>query len=79
MDQKNTVLEQGALRLRADFDARWDQKGRLYTYSSGMITSAISYGEKPSPPRFSFQYGYIEIRAKIPHGKGLWPGLMAFA
>ena len=35
-----------------------------YEYTSGIITS---YG------KFHLTYGYIEIRAKIPQGKGLWP------
>lgn len=34
-------------------------------YRSGILTSARS---------FSFRYGYAEIEAKIPRGKGLWPG-----
>jgi len=33
-------------------------------YTSGMLTSARS---------FSFQYGYAEIEAQVPRGKGLWP------
>lgn len=34
-------------------------------YLSGILTSARS---------FSFRYGYTEIEAKVPRGKGLWPG-----
>ncbi len=33
-------------------------------YSSGMIASN---------DRFYFQYGYVEIRARVPAGRGLWP------
>ena len=47
------------LRLRAD---RRDMAG--FHYTSGMISSH---------DKFSFQYGYIEIRARVPAGKGLWP------
>lgn len=35
-----------------------------YAYTSGMLTS---YGT------FSFMYGYVEMRAKMPKGQGLWP------
>lgn len=66
-------LTQGALRLRADHDALVGPKGRFYPYSSGMVTTAQLYSEKGQPLRFSFRYGYAEIRAKLPRGKGLWP------
>lgn len=73
--RSNSFVENDLLYLRADFDAGYDREGRFYPYSSGMITSSISYSEKPSPARFSFQYGFVEVRAKIPSGKGLWPAL----
>ncbi|HEX9016730.1 MAG TPA: discoidin domain-containing protein, partial [Chloroflexota bacterium] len=34
-------------------------------YTSGMVSSA--------PNRFSYQYGFIEARVKLPAGKGMWP------
>ena len=30
-------------------------------------------GNLQDPVKFSFRYGYAEMRAKIPKGKGLWP------
>jgi beta-glucanase (GH16 family) len=39
---------------------------RTYQYTSGMVTS---YGN------FSFDYGYVEWRAQLPSGQGLWPAL----
>ncbi|MCP8940836.1 family 16 glycosylhydrolase [Alsobacter sp. SYSU M60028] len=34
------------------------------TYSSGLLSSFND---------FSFQYGYVEVRAQVPAGQGLWP------
>ncbi len=38
--------------------------GKMYNYSSCRIDS-----------NFSFQYGHVEFRAKLPAGKGYWPAL----
>ena len=38
-------------------------------YGSGMLSSHASY---------SFTYGYAEVRARIPAGKGLWPAFWLF-
>jgi len=40
------------------------ESGRAFGYSSGLIQS------KPS---FSFRYGYMEARMRLPKGSGLWP------
>jgi beta-glucanase (GH16 family) len=41
-----------------------------FPFTSGMIASS---------DRFYFQYGYVEIRAKVPKGQGLWPALWLLA
>jgi hypothetical protein len=53
------------IRLTADKNSN----GKL-AYSSGMLASY---------DHFYFQYGYVEIRAKVPQGKGLWPALWLLA
>ncbi|HET8629713.1 MAG TPA: glycoside hydrolase family 16 protein [Thermomicrobiales bacterium] len=50
----------GVLSIRAERRAAGG-----YQYTSGMISS---YGA------FATTYGYAEIRAKLPRGKGYWPG-----
>jgi beta-glucanase (GH16 family) len=39
---------------------------QVYGCRSGMITSY---------PGFKFEYGFVQIVASIPHGRGLWPAL----
>ncbi len=39
-------------------------------YASGMLTTH---------PSFAFRYGYAEIRARMPRGKGLWPAFWLLA
>jgi beta-glucanase (GH16 family) len=39
---------------------------KIYPYSSGMVTTRNSY---------DFRYGYVQIVAKTPGGKGTWPAL----
>lgn len=37
-----------------------------YAYRSGMVTS---------DPGYRYQYGYLQVTARIPYGEGLWPAL----
>jgi len=52
-------LNDGILRIKAEKRSMGGQ-----SYTSGAITSFN---------RFTFLYGYIEMRAKLPSGQGLWP------
>jgi len=57
------VVTNGILRIQAEKrEAFYARKQRAYT--SGMMTT---YG------KFSQQYGRVEIRCRVPKGKGLWP------
>jgi hypothetical protein len=68
-DPTGVAAADGLLRLTARRD---DAHGVPYT--SGL---AMTGGEAavPSSPRFSFLYGYLEVRAKLPSGTGLWPAV----
>jgi beta-glucanase (GH16 family) len=57
---KDGVLEITAARTTPPVAARL----KNYGYTSGLITTQ---------PSFSQRYGYFEMRARLPQGKGLWP------
>lgn len=58
----------GVLELTASRESRTgflaDGTPKVFEYSSGMIRQ-----------RQSFTYGYVEIEAQVPTGRGLWPAL----
>ncbi|MBF9234419.1 family 16 glycosylhydrolase [Microvirga alba] len=54
-------IESASLVIRARPFARTSSTGMRY--ASGLLSSARS---------FSFTYGYAEIRARVPQGRGLW-------
>lgn len=44
----------------------WHEKQQAANYTSGSINTL---------GRFAFQYGRVEVRAKMPQGKGMWPAI----
>jgi beta-glucanase (GH16 family) len=65
------IQRDGMLTMRANYWADFPdptQSGRKWF--SGMITTAFSDGRRPSAV---FRRGYVEIRQKLPAGKGVWP------
>lgn len=63
----------GDLALTAREQSVSASNGRAYEYTSGMVSTGPT--EYQGRPLFAFTYGYVEVRAKIPAGKGLWPAL----
>lgn len=68
--RRNVVEGGGMLRLIAKRERTVSPyTGRVFDYSSGMITS------KPS---LNFRYGYLEARVKFPKGSGFWPAFWTY-
>lgn len=62
---EDVIISDGLLRLRTDRRTVEGSEGPgIFDYTQGLVSSH---------DRFSFTYGYIEVRAKFPGGKGLWP------
>ena len=60
------------LRLRARKQTVAASDENTYHYTSGMVTTGPSSWHTLEAARFMFQYGYVEVRARIPKGRGLW-------
>ncbi|MBN9391449.1 MAG: glycoside hydrolase family 16 protein [Chloroflexi bacterium] len=71
----NVSVDQGLLNLRAQKEVVHASDGKTYNYTSGMVTTGNIGENSVDPPRFAFEYGYVEVRAKIPYGKSFWPSI----
>lgn len=61
----DVIVGDGLLRLRTDRKVvSGEEPIGLFGYSQGLVSTH---------DKFSFTHGYIEIRAKYPGGKGMWP------
>jgi beta-glucanase (GH16 family) len=69
----DVLVSNGTLKLRAQKRTISASDGNTYHYTSGVITSGRNSSDTTLPAKFVFQYGYAEMRAKIPGGQGLWP------
>ena len=61
--EANTYMKDGYLNLVAKKEAFEDQ-GELKQYTAARMNS-----------KFAFTYGRVEVRAKLPTGKGTWPAI----
>ena len=68
----NVSVEGGVLRLKARRDQVRGSDGASYPYTSGMVTTGRSEDDQAQQPRFGFRYGRVEVRMRMPEGKGLW-------
>jgi beta-glucanase (GH16 family) len=44
-----------------------------FPWTSGMVTTGGPFENGPPHPTFAFKYGYAEMRARLPAGRGFWP------
>lgn len=72
---QNVTMANSNLQLTATQQPVEASNGKNYPYTSGMITTGRSNSNMQDPARFDFLYGYVEVRVKIPAGKGLWPAI----
>ena len=64
-DDEDVIVDGGLLRLRTDRrTVEAVESPGTFDYTQGLVSSH---------DKFAFTHGYIEIRAKYPGGKGLWP------
>jgi beta-glucanase (GH16 family) len=70
---ENVIVSDGTVKLRAYEERVRTVSGERFFYSSGMISTGMDEDEDEAEPKFAFEYGYVEMRAKIPAGQGLWP------
>ena len=62
---EDVIIEGGTLRLRTDRRAVTGQeKPGTFDFTQGLVST---------DGKFAFTHGYVEIRAKFPGGRGLWP------
>ena len=66
-EDDDAIVGHGHLRLQTQRrTVRGDESPGVFHYTQGLVTSH---------DKFDFTHGYVEIRAKYPGGKGLWPCL----
>ena len=71
---QQVAVRAGTLRLTVSRNRTVGSDGRTYAYRSGMVTTGRTADSTPAA-KFAYRYGYLEVRARIPRGAGLWPAL----
>jgi len=68
-DATGASVNDGVLSLTAREESKY---GRDYV--SGLVQTGGD-SHVSGEPTFSFKYGYLEVRAKLPTGQGIWPAI----
>ncbi len=73
---ESVSVSNGTLKLRANNTPVTAPDGKTYPYTSGIVTTSAffegAYAD-PSAYKLLFKYGYVEMRARLNTGLGLWP------
>lgn len=69
-DASGVSVSDGVLHLTA----RPEEKYAGTPYVSGLVQTGGD-DDDPAASKFRFLYGYLEVRAKLPAGQGLWPAI----
>lgn len=67
---ENVTLKDGLLNLTAK-----KEESNGFKYTSGIVTTGPQVKHSGEENKFSFKYGYVEARVKVPKGQGLWPAV----
>ena len=70
----NIIVRDGVLVLEAREEPTRTSEGE-FAYTSGLISTGRTNAEEAREDRFAFTYGYVEVRARVPRGAGLWPAM----
>ncbi len=70
---EQVTVSEGVLHLTADHGPVVGFDDAVFPYVSGMVSSGRPTNDKEPDPGYAFQFGYVEMRARIPAGAGLWP------
>ena len=65
-DPRNVAVRDGLLYIRALKES---------LHGCGYTSARIRTRRRDGTPLFAKQYGRFEFRARVPHGKGLWPAI----
>jgi beta-glucanase (GH16 family) len=69
----NVAVAGGQLHLRAKREEVRGQDDTRCAYTSGLISTGRDVEDTARAPKFDFRYGYAEMRARLPAGRGLFP------
>jgi beta-glucanase (GH16 family) len=70
---QNVAVAGGQLHLRAQRETVQGHEGADYDYTSGLVSTGRDVENLSHPAKFVFRYGYAEMRARVPAGRGLFP------